>query len=424
MSGRNLDFSLTPPQADFVLAQDPFPAIVAGFGAGKTSSLCKRLIARGIVNPKGLVGFYEPTYDAISTIALPELEVQLEAAGIPYKYNQQSKLMRTKYGRILFRSMEQPHKIVGFQTSDAGVDELDTLPAAKAKAAWIKIIARNRLLRPDGTGVNSVAVATTPEGFRFVYETWKKDVKALEKGYRLIRASTYSNAANLAADYVLNLQNMYPPNLLAAYLEGQFVNLASGSVYADFDRDLNGSKVVMRDDEPLYIGMDFNVLKMACAVFVIRDGLPIAVDEIVKGRDTPHVIEIIKTRYGNKGRSISMFPDPSGNNPSSKGASLTDFVQIRQAGLTIYAPSAHPPVRDRVNSVNAMILNAAGERRLRVNVDKCPNLAETLEQQIYSPTGEPDKLAGLDHLADALGYFIHFKFPIAFRSQRMEIIGL
>lgn len=424
MSGRELEFSLTPPQAEFVLAEEPFPAIVAGFGAGKTSSLCKRLITRGIVNPGGLVGFYEPTYDAISTIALPELELQLETAGIPYKYNQQSKLMRTKYGRILFRSMEQPHKIVGFQTSDAGVDELDTLPSVKAKQAWIKIIARNRLLRPDDTGVNSVAVATTPEGFRFVYEQWKKDQKALEKGYRLIRASTYSNAANLAADYVQNLRNMYPPNLLSAYLEGQFVNLVSGSVYGDFDRDLNKSDAVLRDDEAVYIGMDFNVYNMSAVVFVIRDGLPIAVDEITKGRDTPHVIEIIKTRYGNKGRAISLFPDPAGNSASSKGASLTDFAQLRQAGFTIFAPSAHPPIKDRINCCNAMILNSAGLRRFRVNLEKCPSLVETLEQQVYDASGDPDKKAGLDHLADAMGYFMHYRYPIIARSQRMQIVGL
>ena len=424
MSGRELQFSLTRPQADFVLAQDEFPAIVAGFGAGKTSSLCKRLISRCIVNPKGLVGFYEPTYDAITTIALPELEKTLDEAGIPYKFNQQSKLMRTAYGKILFRSMEQPHKIVGFQTSDAGVDELDTLPAVKAEAAWNKIIARNRLLRPAGTGINSVCVATTPEGFRFVYKAWKKDLDALSKGYRIIRASTQSNAHNLNPGYIKSLQNRYPPNLLAAYLEGQFVNLTSGSVYSDFDRDLNRSTATLRDHEAVHIGMDFNVGNMAAATFVIREGLPIAVDEIVKGRDTPAVIETIKSRYGQSGRAITVYPDPAGNSASSKGASLTDFALLRQAGLLIQAPAAHPAVRDRVNCVAAMILNAAGQRRFLVNVDKCPNLTETLEQQVYDTDGAPDKKSGLDHLGDAMGYFIHRKYPITAALQRMQIIGV
>jgi hypothetical protein len=69
--------------------------------------------------------------------------------------------------------MENPDAIVGYEVADSMVDELDTLPTAKANEVWNKIIARNRQKKPDGTP-NSVAVGTTPEGFRFVYEKWQK----------------------------------------------------------------------------------------------------------------------------------------------------------------------------------------------------------------------------------------------------------
>ena len=75
------------------------------------------------------------------------------------------------------------------------VDELDTLKQADAEYAWRQVIARNRQKKPDGS-LNTVGVATTPEGFRFVYEAWAKQPA---DGYRLIRASTYSNARNLPA---------------------------------------------------------------------------------------------------------------------------------------------------------------------------------------------------------------------------------
>jgi hypothetical protein len=49
---------------------------------------------------------------------------------------------------------------------------------------------------------------------------------------------------------------------------------------------------------------------------------------------------------------------------------------------------------------------------LLVNPDKCPNLIEGLERQAYNKSGEPDKTAGLDHLNDAIGYLIAYKYGI------------
>jgi hypothetical protein len=34
--------------------------------------------------------------------------------------------------------------------------------------------------------------------------------------------------------------------------------------------------------------------------------------------------------------------------------------------------AANPPVKDRINSVNAMFCNGNGERRYKVNVTRCP----------------------------------------------------
>jgi hypothetical protein len=58
------------------------------------------------------------------------------------------------------------------EQSHSVLDELDTLPTEKACDVWNKVIARNRKQSALG---NSVAVTTTPEGYRFVYETWHKN---------------------------------------------------------------------------------------------------------------------------------------------------------------------------------------------------------------------------------------------------------
>lgn len=65
----------------------------------------------------------------------------------------------------------------------------------------------------------------------------------------------------------------YPAELIEAYLNAEFINLTSGAVYPKFDRDLNGSKEKVRGTEPLEVGMDFNVMKGAAAIHVMRGDL-------------------------------------------------------------------------------------------------------------------------------------------------------
>ena len=75
-------------------------------------------------------------------------------------------------------------------------------------------------------------------------------------------------------------------------------------------------------------------------------------------------------------------------------------------------------------AVNAMIGGAGKPRRLKVNVDRCPGLVEAFEQQAYDKNGEPDKASGLDHVLDAAGYFLHYRYPIARNTvQRLRIVG-
>src|SRR5690606_18508937 len=112
---------------------------------------------------------------------------------------------------------------------------------------------------------NGVDVTTTPEGFKFVYNQFVKQLRdkpALQSMYGLIQASTYDNEANLPDDYISSLFETYPEQLIQAYLNGQFVNLTSGTVYHCFDRKLNHCDDEIRPHETLYIGMDFNVGKM------------------------------------------------------------------------------------------------------------------------------------------------------------------
>ena len=401
-----IDLTLTEPQDDFVFSDEQYPLFVGGFGAGKSESLFKRLLLQKLAYPKLNQGYFAPTFDLIDLIAFPRLEELLTECGLKYKLNQSKKTFDIQgYGKIICRSMEKPSKIVGFEIADAVVDELDTLKSDHAQEAWNKIIARCRQKKKDGLP-NTTAVGTTPEGFRFCYDRW---VKRGGKKYAIYRAPTASNPY-LPESYIDGLRDSYPPALLKAYLEGEFVNLNSGGVYPDFDRELNKSKETIKPREVLHIGMDFNVLKMAAVVHVLRDGQAHAVDELVDVRDTPEMCKLIKEKFPD--HQINIYPDAAGQATSSKNSSESDHAILRAAGFRLIVNGNNPAVKDRINAFNAQILNSKGVRSYFVNTDMCPSLTEALEQQAYDKHGTPDKSTGHDHVLDAAGYYVVKQFPI------------
>lgn len=408
---------LNVPQARFLNEPYKFKAFVAGFGSGKTWVGCAGLTKHFWEHPKINAGYFAPSYPQIRDIFYQTMEETAFDWKMNVEINVSNKEVHLFSGRqyrgtVICRSLDNPATIVGFKIGHALCDEIDTMKREKALEAWRKIIAR---MRYNKTGLrNGIDVTTTPEGFRFVYGQFVKAVREkpeLKTLYGLVQASTYDNAANLPPDYIPSLKASYPPQLIEAYLNGQFVNLNSGTVYCNFDRVHNHSDAQAEVGEPLHIGMDFNVLKMAAVVYVIRDNCPIAVDELCGVRDTPAMANLLKERYA--GHTMTIYPDASGKNRSSKNWSESDFTILRQAGLIIRVDSRNPSVRDRVNATNAMLCNGKGERRLKVNTHRCPQFTEALEQQVYDNNDEPDKMSGYDHLTDAGTYPIVKLYPIS-----------
>lgn len=401
---------LTEEQFEFVQTDEDFPCFCGGYGSGKTYAGINRAIARKLSYPNLSVAYYLPTFDLVRTIAIPRFSEMLETLNIPYKFNKSAAtLWLGGTGLIYFRTMDTPERIVGYEVADSIVDELDTLKPAHASDVWIKVISRNRQSKPDGAK-NTVAVATTPEGFRFVYDRW---VRNPAPGYRLIKAKTESNK-HLPAGYIDRLKASYPPQLLAAYLDGEFVNLTSGNVYHEFDRKFNHAPVAIKPGEVLHVGMDFNVMNMTSIISVIRydeqskQECPYTVAEITGVRDTPTMCALLKQRYSD--HSIVVYPDASGNSRKSVNAQESDLSILRSFGFTVRVDSTNPAVKDRVLAVNAIMA------RWKINTDACPRLTESLEQQGYDKNGEPDKSTGHDHACDGAGYFLSHRWPIVKRE--------
>lgn len=389
-----------------------FRAFVAGFGSGKTwvgsAATCKHFWE----NPKIKSGYFAPTYPQIRDIFYPTIEEVAHEWGLRTQVRTGDKEVHfysgSKFrGTTICRSMDDPGSIVGFKIGHALIDEYDLLSIDKALLAYRKILARMRYNIPGLK--NGVDITTTPEGFKATYKLFVEDLidkpeKAIN--YGLIHASTYQNAKNLPSDYIPSLLEAYPEQLISAYLNGQFVNLTSGTVYRNFSRLRNHSDETIQPREHLYIGMDFNVENMAATVYVKRDNGWHAAGELFKLLDTPDMCAAIKRNWPE--HKCTIYPDASGNNRTTKGASTSDIQILRQAGFSINAHDTNPLVKDRINAAN----KAFESKKVWVNTKACPVTTRCLEQQAYGDDGQPNKKSGHDHQNDATTYPIAYEMPI------------
>ena len=114
------NIELTGPQYDLVTSTKRYPAMVAGFGAGKTEGLVNRGLAIKFQYPENDIAYYLPTYDLVNTIAFPRFEELLSSYGFVYgkdfvTVKNQTPVVKIKnYGKIILRTMDRPQIIIGY----------------------------------------------------------------------------------------------------------------------------------------------------------------------------------------------------------------------------------------------------------------------------------------------------------------------
>lgn len=416
-----LEVKLLPHQYELLAdTSTKIIGLVSGYGAGKTYAAVRKALQLAFLNPGCMGVITEPTYPLLRDILFGDLENALIEWRVPYKFNKSSAVFTLDVNGvktpILCRSMENWERLIGINAAWIICDEFDTSKTEIALKAYEKLLGR---LRAGNT--RQFIITTTPEGFRATYQIF---VEKSSEAKRLIKAKTADNKY-LPPDFIDTLKEQYPENLLKAYLEGEFVNLTSGTVYSYFSRDTHASTETIKEGETLHIGADFNVggcINIVCVERADKKGnfTTHAVDEVIS-YDTYAMAQTLKDRY--KGHKIIVYPDASGQNRKTS-ASETDAQILRGAGHLVFVNHSNPSIKDRVNCVN----NLFDKRRLLVNVSKCPNLTKALEQQAWdNKTQLPEKSdahPANDDYNDALGYLIAYKYPITARDYQIKVVGI
>ncbi len=402
---------LLPHQAKFCQDMDHRKlALVCGFGAGKTYALCSKAVMLACLNIGHVSAVFQPTAPMLRDILIRTFNELLDQWQIPYTFRA-SPLPEYQLSweegthTILLRTMLTYQRLRGQNLCAVGFDEADTIPKRDAESAMNMALARLR-----SGNVQQFYATTTPEGHGWAFETFEKNKKS---DTALIQAKTADNPY-LPDTFIPSLYENYPPQLIKAYLLGQWVNLTSGQVYNRFSREHHVINKIPFDIkmETLLCGIDFNVMNCNCVIGVRNGDKLVIIDEISKQKDTDALAQELLRRYPSN--RILVYPDASGSARSTINASKTDLAILQGYGFGSMALKSNPFIKDRVATVNALLQNGKGERRLAIHA-RCSRLIECLELQSYDEkTGDPDKQNGYDHMNDALGYLIYREFNLLY----------
>lgn len=380
---------------------------VAGYGAGKSRTMCAWTVLLALDNPNTLGVMFAPTGPLVRDVVIRTMEDFLEHHDIPYEFRASplpefTLLLPEGPVNVLCRSMENWSRIIGLNASFICADEIDTSKIEIARRAVDKFLGRLRAGNRRQLGLFS-----TPEGFGILWSLFREEG---DKPDRALYKGRTADNPYLPPDFLDAMRENYSPALFKSYTEGEFCLLTQAAVYPEFNRELNRSDQNQPTErDTLMVGLDLNVDRCVMAVCIEKsDGIHVIAEHVA--RDTPGVIETVKYHYQPwiDHNQLVMCPDASSQSRSTKNAGISDFGLMKRAGLRLQTQSANPFIRDRVLTLNTLILNAKGERQLHVHPD-CKLMVRGLEQHAYDQkTQQPEKGdGGIDDLSgqmDALGY--------------------
>jgi hypothetical protein len=246
-------------------------------------------------------------------------------------------------------------------------------------------------------------------------------------------------------DYLQALMLGMSDEAWAAQYQGRPGNLkALGNVYKSFSTTRNVRPCIFDPRRPIIWSLDFNVDPMCSAIcqwheeidqytFLTnkkRNSISVLQEVCLPNSSTLEACEefVNRTRpylqaAGGRGLQVRIYGDRSGQSRKTVGDS--DYIAIRdffkqhpEYRVTTHLSKANPAVKDRVNAVNAMLCNAAGEVRTHID-PACTELISDFKLVKWkrdssgNTTGQIDKSdMSRTHVSDAYGYFVTKEFAM------------
>lgn len=361
--------------------------------------------------PRRLVWYVAPSYRMAKQIMWPDLVEAIPRSWVR-KYNETILTITLVNGsRIELKGADNPDTLRGVGIHYLVMDEVQDI----SPDAWKKV------LRPTlaSTGGHALFIGT-PKAYNVLHELWSIGQRENALAWASWQFPTITSPFIPAEEIEAARSDMDEKSFNQEF-NASFETM-SGRVYYPFDRKVHVKPLAFDPTLPLWIGQDFNIDPMSSVVFQRqKNGDLWAVDEIcLPNSNTQELCDDLERRYWRFLDQIVIYPDPAGAyRGHQRGESDLDIFRERGFKKQKYRRK-HPPVADRVNSVNRMLRAADGSIRLYID-PRCKKLIEAFEQTLYVPNSrEVDKKQGVEHAADAAGYCIEFEYPL----RKIEIMGV
>ena len=386
--------------------QHRFKVVVAGRRWGKTY-LSTRALAHAARLPGRRCWYVAPSYRMARQIVWDALKWRLQDLKWIAKVNESELNITLRNGStISLRGADNPDSLRGVGLDFLVMDEFAMIDPK----AWTEV------LRPTLSDRNGHAMfISTPMGT----SNWAYDLYNRQHEDSAWASWTFRtiDGGNVSEQEIEQARRDLSDRQFRQEYEATFETY-SGRIYYNFDRARN--VVPYQDPVPreILVFADFNVNPISAAIAVeVRGGIHIMDEIVIYGSNTDELVQEIQNRYPQN--AVKVYPDPAGVQRKTSAGGRTDITILENAKFRVFYHRSHPPVRDRINAVNAALLSA--DERVSLWIDpKCRRVIECLEKQLYKEgTQIPDKDGGHDHMNDAIGYGIEYLRPI--RRERETV---
>ncbi|MGY2462251.1 terminase large subunit domain-containing protein [Vreelandella sulfidaeris] len=408
-----VDISLHEKQMDVYASPHRFKVVVAGRRWGKTQ-LSRSMILRAAKRNRSRVWYIAPTFRMAKQIMWDEILESIPKKWIKKINHSSLTITLRNKTEIALKGADRPDTLRGVALDFVVLDEFQDMKAD----VWVKVI------RPtlSSTGGGAMIIGT-PKAFNYLYELWKigqRPEMQLAGQWKSWQFKTSTSPFIPEEEIEAARADMDPKSFEQEY-EASF-NTMSGRVYYPFDRNKHVGRYEFNPLLPIWVGQDFNIDPMSSVIMQPQPNGDIwVVDEIIlPSSNTAEVCDALEKKLWRWQHAITIYPDPAGGQ-RQHARGETDIDIFRDRGFKrIKFKRKHPPIADRVNAVNSMLMSASGQIRLFVN-ETCRETIAGFEQTLYKPGGRDiDKAAGVEHPTDAAGYCIEIERPV----RKRQIIGV
>ena len=380
-------------QRTIFLDNSRFKVVAAGRRYGKSYLSTYYILAKAL-QKKGNYFFVSPTFQQSRQIIWDILKDKTRNQ-IAKKVNESRLEIELINGsKIFLKGADRPDTMRGVSLSGVVLDEFGTM--RNPEMVWSEV------LRPALSDQLGWAVfISSPKGRNYFYQLYN-DSKTNEdwNGWQF----TTLQGGYVPESEIITAMNEMDERTFRQEYEASFESY-SGLVCPNYDRDLNNTNESYNEYDTLIFGIDFNVNKMSCGVFVQRNKELHLIDFLFGSFNTTELMETIKIKYPNNKKIF--HTDASGTANKSSAGGQTDINIIRSYGWTVMNLNRNPNIIDRVNAFNSMVKSTDGTRRFFAN-NKLKKVVETLENHSFDDNGLPNKKHEYyDDVFDAISYGVY-----------------